>query len=104
MEKKTSCDYGPNARTLKNIRTKKTEYSSEVMKLLVDKKIDSSQIISIFENGTVIFSESDTKPDSCKIYVIEDHSNKEYIKIRVKNCENTVTVMEALLEKKRIPY
>lgn len=96
--KKTSCDYGPNARTLKNIRAKKTEYSVEVMKLLVDKKIDSAQIISIFNNGTVIFSESDTKPDSCKSYLIEDDSNEKYIKIRVQNCKNTATVMEAFLE------
>lgn len=97
--KKTSCDYGPNARTLKNIRAKKTEYSSKSLQLLFDNRLDTTLIRSVFKNGKVIFSESDTKLDSCKVYMIEDDSGKNYIKVKVQNCDKTARVIDIYLQK-----
>jgi len=52
------------------------------------------------ENGDVLFSESNTKLDSCRIYVIEGEILEKNLKITVENCEKLVTVIEAkVLEK-----
>ena len=94
--KKTSCDYGPNARTLKNIRLKERVYSEMSLKTLQDNKLDTSDISSLLWSGDVIFSESNTRLDSCKQYVIKGEvSEKRNLRIRVENCEDVATVMTA---------
>ena len=92
--KKTSCDYGPDARTLKNIRLKKLEISENARFSLIAKKLDTSVISFLLQNGDVVFSESDTKRDSCKIYVIEGVVSEKQIKIKVENCEAQARVLE----------
>jgi len=51
----------------------------------------------------VLFSESNTKLDSCKIYVIEGNSASEEnsetikkLKIKVENCDSIATIKEIL--------
>lgn len=97
--KRTSCDYGPNARTLKNIRMKRAIYSPNVFKVLSDNNMDTSSIRSVFINGDVLFSESDTRPDSCKIYMVESLSENRNIKIKVKNCAEEATIMDVVIKK-----
>ena len=74
--KKASCDYGPSARTLKNIRTKNRIISPEVLTQLRNKGLDTSSISKILRDGDVLFSESNTKLDSCKIYIVEGEIEK----------------------------
>jgi hypothetical protein len=70
--KKASCDYSPNARTLKNIRIKERIVSDKALQALKSNQMDTSSISSLLNNGNVVFSESDTSLDSCKIYMIKD--------------------------------
>ena len=92
--KKTSCDYGPEARTLKNIRLKKLEISDNPRFSLVANKLDTSAISYLLQNGDVLFSESETKRDSCNIYVIKGIISEKQIKIKVENCEVRARVLE----------
>ena len=94
--KKTSCDYGPEARTLKNIRIKPRHFSEKVLAELKTNKLDTSVVSFLLANGDVIFSESNTKLDSCKLYVLEGTVSEKKVKIRVENCEKKVTVLELI--------
>ena len=96
--KKTSCDYGPEARTLKNIRIKPRQYNEAALQAFRKYNIDTASIVVFLQKGDVLFSESNTKLDSCKQYVIESEvANKDY-KLRIKNCENRATVLDLVAE------
>jgi hypothetical protein len=86
--KKASCDYGPNARTLKNIRSKELVITPETMLNLSNHGLDSSVVADVLKNGKVLFSESNTKLDSCKIYVVEGKAADNRIKLYVENCDS----------------
>ena len=55
--KKTSCDYGFDSRTLKNIRAKKLNYSESSQQALTSFKIDTTVVNSFLKKGDVDFSE-----------------------------------------------
>ncbi|MEZ4779422.1 MAG: hypothetical protein R2786_08605 [Flavobacteriaceae bacterium] len=86
--KKASCDYGPEARTLKSIRSKKRVVQPEVLQKLLEIQLDTAAISQILTDGTVLFSESNTQLDSCKIYKIQGEISQNSLKITVENCNN----------------
>lgn len=90
--KKTSCDYGPEARTLKNIRIKERVFSEETIMFLQQKELDTSIVSKILSDGDVLFSESNTDLDSCKVYNIENKVSEMILKITVENCSNLATI------------
>ena len=96
--KRASCDYTPNARTLKNIRNKERVFSQSVLSALSKNNLDTSAISSILLNGDVLFSESETKLDSCKRYVIEGEVKQQYLKITAENCENNAKIISAVIQ------
>ena len=91
--KKTSCDYGPNARVIKNISIKERYYSEKVQEMINSKVIDSSLIASMLKYGSVDFSKSNTKLDSCKIYFIETSIDKKDYELTIENCEKKSTIL-----------
>lgn len=101
-----SCEYnyGPNSRALKNIRNKERVISEATLETLHKYQLDTSSISSLLRNGDVIFSESNTKLDSCKVYVIEGdvpskepEQNKKRLKITIENCDKKATVKDAVI-------
>ncbi|MBK5214136.1 MAG: hypothetical protein JJE55_10805 [Flavobacteriaceae bacterium] len=93
--KKTSCAYGPEARTLKNIRLKERAFSLQTLQVLHENQLDTSAISTLLKDGDVLFSESNTDLDSCKQYVIEGKISEKNLKIRIENCEKEATVTNA---------
>lgn len=93
--KKTSCDYGLDARTLKNIRLKERGFSENTLQFLKENKLDTSAISTLLLIGDVDFSESNTKLDSCKQYVIVGKIQEKELKVKIANCEKVATVMTA---------
>ena len=96
--KDASCDYGPNARTVKNISSKPIVYSTKVADFLTKKSIDSSTVSNLIRYGSVDFSKSDTKLDSCKIYHIDNifidkNNNERDVEIRVQNCDSIAKIL-----------
>jgi len=92
--KKTSCDYSPTARVLKNIRIKDRFYSPESIAYLVTNKIDTTSISSLLVNGKVDFGESNTELDSCKTYVIKSRKNDTLqLKLKIENCDEKATIL-----------
>lgn len=99
--KKTSCDYGPNARTIKNISIKKKRYYSEAAKNAMQTyDLDSLAIANLITTGDVNFSESDTKSEGCKTYLIENELNDKDVELRIKNCDaDSSATIESILIK-----
>lgn len=90
--KKAGCDYGPDARTLKNIKIKQRVYSTQSLQDLKKNNLDTATVSSLLKLGDVNFGESNTKLDSCKVYVIEGSVKKIKLKMSVQNCEKTATI------------
>jgi len=97
--KKTSCDYGPDARVLKNIRIKNKSYDPSVLLFLKENQLDTSVVRNILNSGDVDFSNSNTKLDSCKIYVVEGEVDNKNLILRIENCENQATIQQINFKK-----
>ena len=92
--KRTSCDYGPEARVLKNIRIKPMTYSESVSDKLASFKLDSTAINNILTYGDVNFKLSNTKLDSCKTYHIEGIHNEKEVVLNIANCDSITKLLE----------
>lgn len=97
-------DYGPSSRTLKNIRLKERIFTNEALEALNKYQIDTSTISFVLKNGDVLFSESKTKLDSCKIYLVEseiDNSSNSDNKIilTIENCNKKATIQKIEVKK-----
>jgi hypothetical protein len=92
--KKASCDYGPTSRTLKNIRTKKIVISEQAMGALSRYNLDTTAVHTILQNGDVIFSESKTSLDSCKVYAIKGELGTVELRFFAENCSKQANIDE----------
>lgn len=90
--KKASCDYSPNARTIKNISSKKKRYSEDAKFFIFTYRLDTLQVSDLIRNGEVDFSKSKTHLDSCNVYTIESKLNTENVILSVENCKNIATI------------
>jgi len=90
--KKTSCDYSPNARTLKNIRIKERVFSEDAMSYFNDNNLDTSLVSTILKRGNVDFGKSDTKSKPCKIYFISEELESGELEIEIENCQNKAVI------------
>ncbi|AUC81339.1 DUF4258 domain-containing protein [Lacinutrix sp. Bg11-31] len=90
--KKASCDYGPDARVLKNIRNKPLVYSEKATVFMSSKKIDTTKINYILFKGDINFSKSDTRKKPCGIYFVEGNIDGLDTGVLVENCEKTATI------------
>lgn len=96
--KKTSCDYGPEARVLKNIRIKNRLYSPKALQKLSKNNIDTANISEILRSGNVDFSKSKTDLDSCKQYVVKGKVSDKKILVIIENCNDNATILDADIE------
>lgn len=90
--KKTSCDYGPNARTTKNISNKIKVYSSEAELAMDEFHMDTLTVSNLIRYGTVDFSKSDTESEKCKTYHIDNSFKEEDFVLLIKNCDSIATI------------
>ena len=95
--KKTSCDYSPNARVLKNIRIKKRIISEETIDKLHHFGLDTSAISTALIKGSVDFNRSNTELDSCKIYFINTMLNTKEFILEIENCHKKATLKEIII-------
>tara|TARA_R110000868_G_scaffold173153_1_gene409188 strand:+ start:1756 stop:2130 length:375 start_codon:yes stop_codon:yes gene_type:complete len=97
--KKASCSYGPEARVLKNINTKKIIFSDYVDSQINNRVIDSVQIRTILKKGDINFSESNTRQKPCGIYIVEGDYNDDNLILTVENCDSIATITHLKIEK-----
>ncbi len=92
--KRTTCDYSPTARVLKNIRIKDRDFSLEAIKFFEINQLDTSWVSSVLHNGNVDFGRSNTKLDSCKVYFISGEVDTRNIEVQIENCDSIATVQK----------
>lgn len=98
--KKTSCEYGMDARTLKTIRILPHEYSAQAQLFLVQHQIDTASVNHILRTGDVNFSESKTHLDSCNIYNVYGDYKKLTLELLIERCDSLATIQKiSTLEK-----
>lgn len=68
--KKTSCDYGPNSRTLKFLKSKPLIKSDELQRTLMSFELDSAEVVSVFIQGKVNFRKSKISNELPNIYSV----------------------------------
>ncbi|MCK0124107.1 hypothetical protein MWU76_06825 [Gelidibacter sp. F2691] len=96
--KKTSCAYGPNARTTKSISLKKKSFSEDALQTMRTFDMDTTVVSDMIKYGSVNFSESDTKTEPCKTYIIENSYKEQEFRLQVKNCESLATIESIKLD------
>ncbi|SDL19816.1 protein of unknown function [Salinimicrobium catena] len=92
--KKTSCDYTPDARVLKNIRIKERAYTEQALERMEMYQVDTSDISTILKKGDVDFSRSNTKLDSCKTYLVTGRSQIHNLELLFENCDSVATLQK----------
>ena len=97
-KKNTKFPYMPDARVINDVNSKNVHYSNKLHTAFAKNIITASQIQDILKNGNVNFSKSNTKLDSCKIYVIEKKLRKKNYSISLENCTNEVKVFDYSFE------
>lgn len=91
--KNTGCSYFPNARVLKDIRSKSLYYSNESKLILAQKWVDTADIRNTLTYGTIDFSKSNVKSKNGKLYVVSGKTSKnQAIIVNVINYEQRALV------------
>ena len=97
--KKTSCDYSPNARVLKNIRIKERVYSEEALENMRLYQVDTADISLVLKKGDVDFGRSNTDLDSCKTYMVTGQSQTHNLELFIENCDSIATLQKLEITK-----
>jgi len=84
--------YGIDCRILKNIRSKNLVYTPQSETTLKTHSLDTVAVNYVLNEGDVDMSRSNTKLDSCKIYVIEGKLETYLMTLTIQNCEKTATI------------
>lgn len=86
--KRTSCSYGPEARVIKNIKSKNLVYAPSIV------PSDTILIDEILKNGNINFSESEPRKKPCSVYLIESDYKDQLTTIIVENCDSVATILK----------
>ncbi|MEO5789699.1 hypothetical protein [Gelidibacter sp.] len=98
--KKTSCAYSPNARTIKSISQKPKSYSDEALSAMRTFEMDTTVVSDMIQYGSVNFSESDTKTEDCKTYILKNSYKDQKFRFQIKNCDSLATIESIVPYKK----
>lgn len=93
--KETSCSYFPNARVLKDLRSKPFHYSDIAKEKMTQKCVDTADIKKTLTHGDVDFDRSNIEEGNGKLYTIEGKNSKnEKITVEVINYSDKVLLKD----------
>ena len=90
--KKTSCNYGPQARVKSQLLRKEINVPDYILKNEIN--ITDKVIEDFIKNSSIDLSESNTKKDSCKTYVLKGNLISKHASVEIENCSKTATVLK----------
>lgn len=97
--KDTSCSYFPNARVLKDLRSKPFYYSDEAKVVISSKLVDTADIRKTLTYGNVDFDKSNIKVKGGKIYVIEgQNKNKQLFDLIIINNQSKALLKDIVFK------
>ena len=77
----------------KNINGKKIKFDEFARLRAETLQIDSNSIYTAIAKGKVLFSDSNTQLDSCKVYTIQGKN----LKLKVENCDQAAKILDLSL-------
>ncbi len=86
--------YLPNCRVLKDLRSKPLRIDTAL-----NMTPDTLLIQKLLKDGNVLFKESDTRAEPCKIYRIQGEEEGRQLTITLENCETHALLTDYLLER-----
>ena len=89
--KKVSCDYGPEARVLKNINSKTLVYDEIVLEAFDDRQLDTTGTRQVILYGDLIIT-SDSRIKPCGLYKIEGLVSEQLVSFTIENCDSIATI------------
>lgn len=101
QQKNIRFPYGPNARTLSSILSKKYRiYSEEVLQKMQENKIDSLKISQMIFQSEVHFSKSKTAAKlPCQEYFLESHFEKKQCDMVILRCDSVAKIIKLTFKK-----
>lgn len=97
--KRTSCDYSPNARTLKNIRIKDRVFTQEAYQFFESNRLDTSNVNTVLHQGKVNFGKSETDREPCNVYYVSGKLETGTLELQIENCDSIATIQRAVFLK-----
>ncbi len=88
--------YLPNCRVLKDMQSKKLVLSDKAAEQLAQLDLDTLAVKSFLTDGSVDFSQSDTKAKPCKYYIVSKEIDAKEMQMAFSNCEDLVTLVEII--------
>ena len=93
--KDSGCSYFPNARVLKDLRSKPFYYSDKSKQALLEKWVDTADVRKTLTYGDVDFDKSNVKIEGGKKYIIEGKTiNNQKISLEILNATNKVLLID----------
>ena len=96
--KNASCDYGPNARTVKNISSKPMVYSTLAERQISEAGLDSTTVKNLIKYGDVDFNRSVINEESCNTYLIENTYQDREVSLTVLNCKEEAIINDLSIQ------
>lgn len=90
--KKTSCNYGPQARVLANLAKKRVYIEEGLLKEYPT--LDSLGFRQLLEKAQVEFDQSTRGIDSCKTYQLNAFWQEQPVQIKLQNCADEVRILQ----------
>jgi hypothetical protein len=95
-KKDASFDYLPQARVIKDLKSKKIEISSQAKRSLIEYNIDSLTVVNLLDKADVDFSKSNTKAIPCKSYWVNTFLNDTKLSLVIENCDSIATIQRVI--------
>jgi hypothetical protein len=95
--KKVSCDYGPEARVLKNINSKILVYDASVLSALQNRQLDTIGAREVILNGDITIN-SDSRKKPCGLYKIEGLISEQLVSFTIENCDSMAIVKDVVFK------
>ncbi|MCB0486528.1 MAG: hypothetical protein R2821_00140 [Flavobacteriaceae bacterium] len=97
--KNASCNFMPNERVLDILRNKHRTYSDEVLNIMNEKHIDTTDIDTLLIYGDIDFSKSKTRQEPCRYYWLDGFVEDKKTSLYIENCDTIVTIKEIHITK-----
>lgn len=95
--KKSSCAYGPQARTLKHLQIAPRSFSEESLMFFYKHNIDTASVEDILKNGKVDFSKSKTSRDACQVYYVDGVIQEKELQLEISFCDYVAEIENVFL-------
>ena len=93
--KDSGCSYFPNARVLKDLRSKPFYYSTKSKLILQQKWVDTADVRKTLTYGNVIFKNSNVKIKGGKKYIVEGKTiHNQKISLELLNASDKVLLVD----------